>query len=162
MGSKDSCQAHLFPGRFIQTSFGETNTPQDYTEPDLNKSKFQRPATSGDLRCPPYLRVNLPQNITEQLQQLQRLQGVKRDQIVVLPEGLLIELLNNELDLVTHNCVPRKPLQRGHSRCRGGGDRVLAGLRDRGRERGGLDRSLARAVTAGTVARTRARRHFRR
>lgn len=140
MGRKDSCQAHLFPGRLIQASFGETNTPQDYTEPDLNKSKFQCPATSGNLstsECPPYLRVNLPQNITEQLQQLQRLQGVKRDQIVVLPEGLLIELLNNELDLVTHNCVPGKPLQRRHSRCRGGagGDRVRpplsAGIRAR-------------------------------
>lgn len=39
-GRKDSCQAHLFPGRFIQASFGETNTLQDYTEPGLNKSKF--------------------------------------------------------------------------------------------------------------------------
>lgn len=194
MGRKDSCQARLFPRRFIPASFGETNTPPDYTEPDLNKSKFQRQATLGDVitsERPPYLRVNLPQDITEQLQQLQRLQGVKRDQIVVLPEGFLIELLNNELDLVTHNCVPGELLQRRPSRCREGGTVTGSGRPSTpglgagpgpgrgcgigagpgpggaagsgpGRDRGGLGQSLARAVTAGTVARTRAWRHFRR
>lgn len=63
--------------------------------------------------CPPYLRVNLPQHIIEQLQELHGLQGVKRDQIVALPEGLLIELLNNELHLVTHGGGRGEPRRHG-------------------------------------------------